>query len=243
MQLKNNTVLITGGNSGIGLALALRFLRDGNRVLICGKDPVKLAAVQAANPGLETVLCDVSREEDRIRLFETVRDQYPETNILINNAGIQQVLDVTQMDWAAWRKELDTDLLAPVHLSGLFIPFLTGKENAWIVNVSSGLAFFPPIRKPVYGAAKSGLHAFTFTMRQQLVDTGVGVVEIIPPAVNTNLGGAGVHAAGADVDEFADSVYADLGRGAEEIFFGFGAKNADRTRRELEAGAIAADKR
>ncbi len=233
-----NTVLITGGNSGIGLALAVRYLQDGNTVIICGRNEEKLEKTARDNPGLKTILADVSREEDRIRLFETVKTSYPDTNILINNAGIQQRIDVTTMDWQAWKNEINTNLEAPMHLSGLFAPFLVGKENAQIINVTSGLAFRPPLWAPVYGATKAGMHSFTFVLREQLREKGVTVKEIIPPAVGTNLGGGTAPGFGANVDEFADSVYRDLLTEKEEVGFGYTSSTIDRTRRDLEVDAI-----
>ena len=233
------TVLITGGTSGIGLALAARYLRDGNTVIICGRNAEKLDNTAKSHPGLQTILADISLEEDRIRLFETMKKEYPMLNVLINNAGIQQRVDVSNMDWATWKKEIATNFEAPIHLCGLFAPFLEGKENAEIINVSSGLAFWPPVWVPVYGATKAGLHSFTFTLRAQLQKKGIHVREIIPPAVNTNLGGAGIHVYGADLDEFADSVYRDIQNGLEEIGFGRTTSAVDMTRRELEAAALA----
>ena len=233
-----NTVLITGGNSGIGLALAIRYLKDGNTVIICGRNQDKLEKTALENPGLKTILADVSREEDRSRLFETVKTSYPETNILINNAGIQQRIDVTAMDWQMWKNEINTNLEAPMHLSGLFVPFLAGKENAQIINVTSGLAFRPPLWAPVYGATKAGMHSFTFVLREQLREKGVTVKEIIPPAVGTNLRGEAAPRSGADIDEFADSVYQDLLTEKEEVGFGYTNSIVDMTRRTLEADAI-----
>ena len=230
-----DTVLITGGTSGIGLALAKRYLADGNRVLIVGKNREKLDKTVGENPGLIPLLADVSREEDRVQLFKTVSEQYPEVNVLINNAGIQQRLDLMKLDWEVWKKEIDTNFDAPIHLCGLFAPFLKGKEHALIVNVSSGLAFRPPVNVPVYGAAKAGIHSFTYTLREQLKDQGIDVIEIIPPAVNTNLGGPGVHAHAVSVDEFADSVYAELLKGHEEIGFLYTVKMVGKTRKEMEA--------
>ena len=236
-----NTVLITGGTSGIGLALATRYLGDGNTVIICGRNEEKLAKTAGEVPGLKTISADISSEEDRLLLFEAVKKIYPDTNILINNAGIQQRIDVSTMDWQMWKKEINTNLEAPMHLSGLFIPFLAGKENAQIINVTSGLAFMPAIWVPVYGATKAGLHAFTFVLREQLREKGVAVKEIIPPAVKTNLGGA--HGFGADLKEFADSVYKDLQTEMAEIGFDYTNNTADTTRRELESRAIEMAKR
>ena len=242
MNMKN-TVLITGGTSGIGLALAKRYLKDGNTVIICGRNKEKLEKTAKEIPGLKTIPADISNEEDRNRLFETVKTSYPDTNILINNAGIQLKIDVTAMDWQMWKNELDTNLEAPMHLCGLFAPFLERKENAQIINVTSGLAFRPPVWAPVYGATKAGMHSFTFILREQLREKGVAVKEIIPPAVGTNLGGGVSQGFGADVDEFADSVYKDLLSDKEEVGFGYTNSIADMTRRTLEQDALEVSKR
>ena len=229
-----DTVLITGATSGIGLALAKRYLADGNKVIIVGRNEEKLKTTAEENPGLIPVLSDVSLEEDRIRLYETVVKEYPDVNIFINNAGIQQRLDMMEMDWEAWQKEIDTDFTAPIHLCGLFAPFLKGKEHAVLVNVSSGLAFRPPVNMPIYGAVKAGLHSFTWTLREQLRQHGISVIEIIPPAVNTNLGGPGVHAYAADLDAFTDSVYPELLEGKEEIGYLYTKNVEGKTKREME---------
>ena len=231
-----DTVLITGGTSGIGLALAKRYLADGNTVIIVGRNQEKLEKTAEENPGFLMILADVSLEEDRIRLFETVVREYPDVNIVINNAGIQQRLDLMELDWAVWKREIDTNFDAPIHLCGLFAPFLKGKEHPVLVNVSSGLAFRPPVNVPVYGATKAGLHSFTYVLREQLKPHGITVLEIIPPAVNTNLGGPGVHSHAVSVDDFADSVYQDLLLEKEEIGFLYTKKMAGKTRREMEEG-------
>ena len=230
-----DTVLITGGTSGIGLELARRYLADGNKVIIVGRSEQKLVRTVKENPGLIPLLADVSREEDRVRLYKTIVREHPDVNIVINNAGIQERLDFLDIDWERCRKEIETNFTAPVHLCGLFAPFLQGKEHAVIVNVSSGLAFWPPVNMPVYGAAKAGLHSFTYALREQLRAHGIKVIEIIPPAVNTNLGGPGVHAHAVSVEKFTDSVYPDLLAEKEEIGFQYTEQVVGKTRREMEA--------
>ena len=239
MNMKGNTVLITGGTSGIGMALAERFLADDNTVIICGRSEERLLQTQEKLPGLHLIHCDVSEEEARLALFDRVRDTYSDMNILINNAGIQQRFKIMEASFAECRQELATNLDAPIHLSILFAPFLAGRENAHIVNVTSGLAFMPPIWAPVYGATKAGLHSFTFTMRAQLESEGVRVVEVIPPRVQTNLGGPSMQGAGVDLDAFADAVYAGFARGDDEVGFEDNLRNRDRTRAEIEDGALA----
>ncbi|MBO4359774.1 MAG: SDR family NAD(P)-dependent oxidoreductase [Eubacteriaceae bacterium] len=228
-------VLITGGTSGIGLALAKRYLADGAKVIIVGRSAEKLGNTLRENPGLIPILSDVSREEDRTALFETVVRDYPDVNILINNAGIQQRLDLMDMDWEVWNKEIETNFAAPVHLCGLFAPFLKDKKDPLIVNVSSGLGFRPFPHVPVYCATKAGLHAFTYALREQMGRHGIKVIEIIPPSVNTNLGGPGVHSQATDVDEFTDSVYAELRQGREEIGYGFTSRFVGRTKAQMES--------
>ena len=226
-KIMADTVLITGATSGIGLALAKRYSADKNKVIIVGKDPVKLEKTVSENPDLIPVLADVSFEEQRVWLFETIAEKYPDVNIVINNAGIQQRLDLMDLNWEVWKKEIDTNFDAPIHLSGLFAPFLKGKTHPVLVNVSSGLAFMQPVHVPVYGATKAGLHSFTATLREQLKPQGIKVIEIILPAVNTNLGGPGVHANAANLDEFADSVYKDLLAEKEAIGYLYTARFAD----------------
>lgn len=233
-----DVVLITGGSSGIGLALAKRYLADGNRTVVCGRNAEKLRTAEEENPGLETILCDVGKEADRLALFDTVKEKYPNLNVLINNAGIQQRVEISSLDWELWKQELAVNLEAPVHLCGLFVPFLAGKEHAQIVNVSSGLAFRPPLWAPIYGATKAAVHSFTFVLREQVREKGIAVTEIIPPAVNTNLGGRGRHTGSVDLEPFADSVYRELLAGKEEIGYAYTNSVANMTRAELEAGAV-----
>lgn len=237
MKLSGNTVLITGGTSGIGLALAERFLKE-NEVIICSRSDERLNETVTKLPGLHIIRCDVSEEGDRIALFNKVTSEFPTVNIVINNAGIQQRLNLKDVDFDTCRAELATNLEAPIHLSVLFIKALIGKDNAHIVNVSSGLAFRPPVWAPVYGATKAGLHSFTFSLRAQIADTGIKVMEVIPPAVNTNLGGPGMHTFGADVDKYADSVWRGFEMGDDEIGFEGNLETRDQTRAQLEQAAL-----
>jgi len=238
MKLKGNTVLITGGSSGIGLALAERFLKYDNEVIICGSSEEKLKAAKEKFSKLHTFQCDISGEADRISFYDKVTKEFPNLNILINNAGIQQRVNLKELDWDTCKKEIATNLEAPIHFSSLFIPNLMLKKDAFIVNVSSGLAFMPPIWVPIYGATKAGLHSFTFTLRHQLADTDIGVVEVIPPAVNTDLGSKGVHDNGVDLNEFADGVWNGFADGDLEIGFGVTSEVGQRTRQECEEIAV-----
>ncbi len=224
MELSGNTVLVTGGASGIGLAIARRFLAAGSRVAVCGRREAALDAAAEAHPGLVTRACDLAREADRVALAEWATDALPGLNVLVNNAGIQRRFRLAEPEaWAETRQELAINLDAPVHLALLLLAHLKAQPRAAIVNVTSGLSFVPMASAPVYGATKAALHSFTLALRHQLADDaphGLRVVEIIPPAVNTDLGGPGLHTMGAPLDAFADAVMARLAAGETEIAYG-----------------------
>jgi uncharacterized oxidoreductase len=235
MDLGSNTILITGGASGIGLALAERFLQAGSEVIVCGRREEKLREARARYPRLAVRVCDVAQERERVALFRWAVAEFPRLNVLVNNAGIQRrVLLAEQEEWGQTRTEIVINFEAPVHLSALFIPHLLRQERPAIVNVTSGLAFVPLARVPIYCATKAGLHSFTLSLRHQLAHTPIRVVEIVPPAVNTDLGGPGLHTFGAPVEEFADAVAARLRAGDLEIPYGFSAEARRASREELE---------
>lgn len=235
MKLESNTLLITGGASGIGLALAERFLHAGSTVAICGRREDKLQAAQAKHPQLITRVCDVANADERAALFDWAARELPALNVLINNAGIQQRYALQQAPaWEEMHNEIAINFDAPIHLSTLFIPHLLKQPRAAILNVSSGLAFAPLAFTPVYCATKAALHSFTLSLRHQLAGTSVEVIEIIPPAVQTDLGGVGLHTQGAPLDEFADSIMAQLQEGSLEATFGFSAESSRASRQQLD---------
>lgn len=232
MDLRSRTVLVTGGATGIGLALASRFLAAGSRVIACGRRERALRNAAAAHPGLVTRACDLAREDDRAALVEWVVAEYPTLDVLVNNAGIQRRTRLGEAEpWAETRQEIAINLDAPIHLALALLAHLRERGGA-IVNVTSGLSFVPFVAAPVYSATKAALHSFTLSLRRQVAGTGVRVVEIIPPAVNTDLGGVGLHTMGAPLEPFADEVMARLAAGEEEIAYGHA--------RELAAAAHAA---
>jgi uncharacterized oxidoreductase len=235
MELASNSVLITGGATGIGLALARRFLDAGSDVLVCGRRERALREAQASNPALKVLVCDVSREDDRARLRDWALEESPRLNVLVNNAGIQNRTQLTEGgDWTRMREELAINLEAPLHLSALLLPHLRTQPRPVIVNVTSGLAFVPMAAAPVYCATKAALHSFTLSLRHQLSGM-VDVVELIPPAVNTDLGGPGLHTFGVALEEFADAAFAGLRNGDVEIAYGMSAKASRASREELDA--------
>jgi uncharacterized oxidoreductase len=188
MQITNNTILITGGGTGIGLALAGEFLRLGNTVIICGRRLEKLKEAKKRFPGLYTRVFDLQQEADRKQLVSEVITDFPKLNVLINNAGIQNETDLT--DASAFnniRAEVETNLLAPLHLGALLIPHLKTKSEAAIIEITSGLAFAPLAYMPVYCATKAALHSISLSLRHQLKGTSIKVFEIAPPMVDTEL--------------------------------------------------------
>ncbi|QNF32339.1 SDR family NAD(P)-dependent oxidoreductase [Adhaeribacter swui] len=235
MNLSGNTVLITGGASGIGLALAERFLHAGSTVIVCGRRADKLREAKAKHPQLHTHVCDVSQEVDRQKLFDYVTSTFPEVNVLINNAGIQnrQAIVGDSRPWSFHQNEIAINLEAPIHLAMLFIPHLQQHPQAYIINVTSGLAFSPLAQAAIYSATKAALHSFTLSLRHQLTHTSIKVLEIVPPAVQTDLGGAGIHTFGAPLNDFTDGIIAGLTRGDEEVGYGTSEINRKASREQL----------
>jgi Short-chain dehydrogenase involved in D-alanine esterification of lipoteichoic acid and wall teichoic acid (D-alanine transfer protein) len=189
MEISGNTILITGGATGIGYAMAEAFLEADNEVIICGRREQRLREAQKKHPEFHIKVCDVANDADRRPLVEWVTANFSNLNILVNNAGVQRDIDFTKgiAEFLAGESEIKINLEAPIVLSGLFIPYLTGKKEAAIINVSSGLGFVPAARMPVYSATKAGLHAFSMALRHQLKNQGIKVFEVVPPAVDTEL--------------------------------------------------------
>jgi uncharacterized oxidoreductase len=188
MKTSGNTILITGGTSGIGHGLARRFHAAGNRVIVAGRRQDLLDQIVAENNGMDSVLLDVTDPDSIAATFSAVTDRYPELDVLINMAGVMQVenlLDPSSL--AVSESIITTNLLGTIRMVSAFAPFLAAQENAVIMNVSSGLAFVPLPITPTYNATKAAVHSFTESLRVQLADSAVQVLELIPPAVQTTL--------------------------------------------------------
>lgn len=216
MQTGHNTVLITGGTSGLGEAFAEAFYQAGSTVIICGRRAGRLEKMAQRFPGMQTRVCDIADAADRRALHAWVIKNYPGLNVFINNAGIQLLSDLTkEVDLDRVTSELETNLVAPVHLASLFAPDLAKQDEAALVNVSSGLAFCPIALMPIYCASKAAVHSFTLSLRRQLRHTSVKVFEIIPPSVDTELG----HDRRADKNQSHGGIpIADFITGAMEAF-------------------------
>ena len=236
MNLANNTILLTGGASGIGLALATRFLQAGSEVIICGRRADKLAEAQQRYPGLHTRTCDLANAAERKELVRWATAEFPRLNVLVNNAGIQNRIQLAAdtADWEARRQEIVINFEAPIHLATLLVPHLRQQAQAAIINVTSGLSFAPAAFAPIYSATKAALHSFTLSLRHQLAPIGIAVFEIVPPAVDTDLGGPGLHTFGVPVDAFADSIMARLAAGEQEVGYESSEQSRLASRAELD---------
>lgn len=189
MQMTSNTVLVTGGGTGIGRGLAESLHRLGNQVIIAARRREPLQAVANANPGMQILSLDQGDPADIRRFATELTDRYPELNVVVNNAGIQRVEDVTSSNVGLAEQTIAINLLGPIRLTSALLPSLLRRPCAAIVNVTSGLAFMPSALTPTYCAAKAALHSYTQSLRFQLRDTSVQVIEIIPPQVQTALQG------------------------------------------------------
>jgi uncharacterized oxidoreductase len=189
MNISNNTILITGGTSGIGFELASQLLPLGNTVIITGRDQARLDAALRMLPQVHTLQSDVSDPKAIPLLFDQMTKDFPQLNILINNAGIMRKINLhdTTGGPADMACEIETNLSGPVRMVKQFLPHLKAQAAAAIVNVTSGLAFVPLPISPVYCATKAGLHSFTQSLRVQLKNTRIKVFELAPPATETPL--------------------------------------------------------
>jgi uncharacterized oxidoreductase len=219
MNISNNKILITGGASGIGLGLTERFIKENNIVIICGRRQSLLDEVSKRHPSLITRRCDLSKSSEREDLFDWIAEKHSDLNVLINNAGIQQWMSVSDDDFFPRAKEeIEINVEAPVHLISLFCNL---KSMDTIINITSGLSFVPIARMPVYSATKAFFHSFTISLRHLLRSKNIEVIEVIPPALNTDLGGKGLHNNAPPVSEFIEAVFTQLKEGRIELTFGF----------------------
>ncbi len=231
MKMHSNTIFITGGTSGIGKGLAEAFHELGNQVIIGGRREDRLRSICAANPGMRHFALDVTDLSSVRHTARKIVEEFPALNCVFNNAGMQRrhnFADGKPIDDAAMLAEIQTNLLGLIRVSAEFLPHLKNRQDATLLNVSSGLAFVPLSVFPVYCATKAAVHSFSLSLRQQLKDSNVKVVELIPPYVATELGGPFQAPAGAlrqmPLQTFIAETMKELAGDADEIAIG-GAKN------------------
>lgn len=189
MKLQNSTILITGGTSGIGLELVKQLTEKAANIIITGRNLDALNETKKKFPNVHVFQSDVSNPNDIKQLYQDITQQFPDLNIIINNAGLMRLIDVQDrtMDLENITREIDTNLSGTIQMVHQFLPHLLTKKSAAIVNISSGIALMSYSSAPVYSASKAGVRAYTQALRMQLDGTNVKVFEIIPPGVNTNL--------------------------------------------------------
>jgi uncharacterized oxidoreductase len=215
MQASGNTILITGGGSGIGRALA--FHQAGNQVVIAGRNGAVLDAVTAANPGMRAAVLDIEDGAAIPAFAARLTAEFPALNVVIHNAGIMRAENLLEGGVDTARHTIATNLLGPILLNDALLKHLAAQPAATVMTVSSGLAFLSLAQTPTYSATKSAIHAYTEALRYQLQGTTVEVLELVPPYVRTGLMGDrqanDPHA--MPLDEFIDEVMAIIRRGAD----------------------------
>jgi uncharacterized oxidoreductase len=241
MKLSERTVLVTGGAGGIGLGIAEAFHQSKSRVVVCGRDLEKLSAVEKNFHGITVLQCDVGNARQREELAAEVLRRFPGLDTLVNNAGVQRYIDLKKgYDlFKSGEDEIAINFVSIVELTALFIGPLMKRPTAAIINVGSGLGFMPMLHTPIYSATKAAVHTYTLVLRQQLKDTSVKVIEIVPPMVDTGLNREGRDRAhlkfrGVSVPEYMPTIIAGLENDAEMIFHGDGESIMSESRIESE---------
>jgi uncharacterized oxidoreductase len=191
MQITGNTILITGGSSGIGRALAQALHKEGNHVIVAGRRKSLLDEVTASNPGMKSAVLDVQDIDALPDFAAQIASQYPSLNVLINNAGIMKTENLNDpgADFEVVEATIETNLIAPLRLTAALLPHLRKQPRTAVINVTSGLAFVPLALTPAYCATKAAIHSWTQSLRYQLRNTSVQVMELAPPYVQTELMG------------------------------------------------------
>ncbi|EQA47235.1 KR domain protein [Leptospira broomii serovar Hurstbridge str. 5399] len=189
MKLNGNTILITGGASGIGLEMASRLLERDNSVIITGRNKEKLKSAKEKLPKLHTIQSDVSSEKEIESLYQEVIKRFPNLNVLINNAGVMRVVNFheTHSSLTDFTREININLIGSIWMTKQFIPHLKKQPVGAIIQITSGLAFVPLPTSPIYCATKAALHSFVQSLRVQLKNTNLKIFEVAPPATQTEM--------------------------------------------------------
>ena len=189
MQQTGNTILVTGGGSGIGRGLAEAFHKQGNQIIIAGRHQTALDTVTAANPGMRAATVDMGDPDSIVRFAKQLLTDFPKLNVVVHNAGMMRTESLIEGKLADAEETMATNVLGPMRLNAALLPFLAKQPGATVITVSSGLAFVPLALNPSYCASKAAIHSYTQSLRYQLKDQGVQVIELVPPYVRTGLTG------------------------------------------------------
>lgn len=219
MKLNNQSILITGGSSGIGLELAARLVEKGNKVIICGRSVEKLKQAQRKVPPLHYFACDISDPESCKKLRDWVKVHHPDLNILINNAAIVHMANFQEEDSILEMadKEFATNFFGPIHLIKLLLPILEKNPEPAIINETTGLVYTPRVDYPFYNSTKAALHAFTQVLRQHLKDSPVKVYEVLFPAVDTPWHNGNPPKIAISVEKAVEEMIKGLEKGKAEV--------------------------
>ena len=222
MNLEGNTIAITGGGSGIGLELSKVLAEKGNQVVICGRSSDKLERAKQMISSLHTFTCDLSKATERIRFSEWIENEHPQCNILINNAAVvhrsnffsdSEIIDKAEL-------ETQTNFIAPVVLTKLFLPTLRKNQNPNIIYITTGLVYAPKAAYPIYCATKSALHSFVQTLRMQATEQPIGLHEVLMPAVDTPFHDGTPPKMTISVQNAVEEMLKKLEKGAKDIKVG-----------------------
>lgn len=181
MELRNDTIIITGGTSGIGLEMAEQLSAEGNTVIVTGRDPERLRRLHETHPTLHTYSVEVTDLDSITAFADAVLSDFPGVNVLINNAGHMQPISFQTAAPIGITDEITVNLSGPILVTQVFLPHLLAQAKAAVVNVTSGIAYFPFDKAPLYSASKLGLHSYTQSLRTQLKGTNIQVFELAPP--------------------------------------------------------------
>lgn len=227
MNLQNNTILVTGGTGGFGYEFASKLIALGNTVIITGRNAEKLREVKQKLPSVHTIQSDVSKSGDIIRLHHQVTTEFPDLNILINNAGEMRKISLNRdHDLTELTREIEINLMGPIRMVQQFLPHLKTKSNAAIVNVTSGIALMAFPISPIYSASKSGLRSYTQALRVQLKHSGIKVIELVAPGSSTPLNDKFLNEDGFNTnalmapEKVVDAAIKGIQRDKDEIFPG-----------------------
>jgi uncharacterized oxidoreductase len=220
----NSKIIVTGGASGIGLGIVEHLLKNNHTIIVCGRREDVLKQLTDKYPAVITKKCDIENAAEREALYNWVATEHSDLSVLVNNAGIQNWMSPADDDFFhRAQQEIAINIEAPLHLISLFMK-LPALDT--IMNVTSGLSFSPFAKVPVYSATKAFLRSFTLSLRYILKDKNIKVIEIVPPALKTDLGGIGLHDHAPEVGPFVESIFEQLSQGKTELTYGTSADRA-----------------